>query len=704
EVYNTNSNFAGSLTFLEVPDNATNNLFYNLTNQHSAIRDINQVSNTFSPYSTFFAASQDYEKLERARKLSESEYTIHTQLGYISLNQALNNDEVLAVAFQYTRGSKTYQVGELSSTGPNAPEALIVKLLKGTNFTPLLPTWDLMMKNVYALGAYQMSRDGFVLDIVYENTKESGALTNYLGEGILDGIPLIKVLNLDRLNQQLDNQSDGVFDFIEGITAKASNGRIIFPVREPFGSYLYNKINDATIAEKYVYQSLYDSTLTVAQQYPELNKFRLKGTYQSSSGAEIRLNAMNVPEGSVTVTAGSQKLTEDQDYTVDYMLGRVTIINEGILNSGVPIKISLENNSMFGIQNKTLIGLHADYEINQDFLIGATMLNLTERPYTTKINTGEEPISNTIWGLDGNYQTESPWLTRAVDWLPLIETKSKSRLIATGEFAHLIPGHHSAIGNKGMSYIDDFESSRTSIDIRNMGAWRMASLPLGAGQDIIFQYPETEFSGISENLKYGAKRAKLAWYTIDPLFFRSTSITPPNVNKTISLANGNTIAQQSYHYSREVLETEVFPNKDPDLGSQITNLAVLDLAYYPQERGSNNYTVNGINEYGKLISPSTNWGGIMRKLETNDFESANIEFIEFWMMDPFNEEDGLANHLGGDMYLHLGNVSEDVLHDGYKSFENGLPTSEIVEDVDTTAWGRVPTNFSIVEAFDNDPS
>ena len=704
EVYNSNSNFAGSLTFQEVPDNATNNLFYNLTNQHSAIRDINQVSNTFSPYSAFFAASQDYEKLERARKLSESEFTIHNQLGYISLNQALNNDEVLAVAFQYTRGSKTYQVGELTSTGPNAPEALIVKLLKGTNFTPLLPNWHLMMKNVYALGAYQMSRDGFVLDIVYENTKESGALTNYLGEGILDGIPLIKVMNLDRLNQQLDNQSDGVFDFIEGITAKASNGRIIFPVREPFGSHLYNKINDAAIAEKYVYQSLYDSTLTVAQQYPELNKFRLKGTYQSSSGAEIRLNAMNVPEGSVTVTAGSQKLIENQDYTVDYMLGRVTIINEGILNSGVPIKISLENNSMFGVQNKTLVGLHADYEINQDFLLGATMLNLTERPYTTKINTGEEPISNTIWGLDGNYQTEVPWITRAVDWLPLIETKSKSRLIATAEFAHLIPGHHSAVGDKGISYIDDFESSRTSIDIKNMGAWRMASLPLGVGQDITFQYPETEFSGFYENLKYGSKRAKFAWYVIDPLFFRSTSITPPNVNKTISLANGNTIAQQSYHYSREVLETEVFPNKDPDLGSQITNLAVLDLAYYPTERGPNNYTVNGRNDDGSLKDPSENWAGIMRKLETNDFEAANIEFVEFWMMDPFDSNDGNINHSGGDMYLHLGNISEDVLRDGYKSFENGLPNSSTVEDVDTTAWGRVPTNFSIVDAFDNDPS
>ena len=277
----------------------------------------------------------------------------------------------------------------------------------------------------------------------------------------------------------MDVQSDGVFDYIEGITVKSSNGRIIFPVREPFGNYLASKFNNSNISDKYSYQILYDSTLTVAQQFPEKNKFRLKGTYQSSSGAEIRLNAMNVPEGSVTVTAGSQKLVENQDYTVDYMLGRVTIINDGILSSGVPIKISLENNSMFGIQNKTLVGLHADYEANKDFLIGATMLNLTERPYTTKINSGDEPISNTIWGLDANYQTELPWLTTAIDKLPLIETKAKSRFIATAEFAHLIPGHHSAVGKDGVSYIDDFESSKTSIDVKNMGAWKLASIPQG---------------------------------------------------------------------------------------------------------------------------------------------------------------------------------------------------------------------------------
>tara|TARA_B100001758_G_scaffold62460_1_gene52002 strand:- start:29532 stop:36716 length:7185 start_codon:yes stop_codon:yes gene_type:complete len=689
------------------PDNnLANNLFNKLTTTYTGIRNINEVNSALQ--STSLSNGTDFEKLERARKLSDSEFSFNSQLGYISLNQALNNDEVLAVAFQYTIGGETFQVGEFSSTGPTAPDALILKLLKGTNFSPSLPNWDLMMKNIYAIGAYQMSRDGFVLDVVYENTEESGVLTNYLTEPteqLINGVPLIHLLNLDELNQQMDIQKngDGVFDFIEGITAKSSNGRIIFPVREPFGNYLSDQFNNSTIADKYSYQILYDSTITVAQQFPEKNRFRLKGTYESSSGAEIRLNAMNVPEGSVTVTAGSQKLVENQDYTVDYMLGRVTIINEGILSSGVPIKIALENNSMFGIQNKTLVGIHADYEINKDFLIGATMLRLTERPYTQKINAGEEPISNTIWGLDANYQTELPWLTTAIDKLPFLETKAKSRLIATGEFAYLIPGHHKAVGKNGVSYIDDFEASRTTINMKNMGAWKLASIPIGEAQDDIFKISD-EFTAENKNLKYGARRAKLAWYTIDPLFFRSTSITPPNIDNSIILPNGNTIKQQSYHYSREVLENEVFPNKDPEMGSQITNLSVLDLVYYPDQRGPYNYTINGIGVDGKLNKPKDSWAGIMRTLQTNDFEAANIEFIEFWMMDPFNQDDGIPNHNGGDMYLHLGNISEDVLRDGYKSFENGLPNSSTVEDVDTTDWGRVPSNFSIVDAFDNDPT
>ena len=580
--------------YLVTGSGGINNSIQLSANDLEGLRDINQATNILSQFALppdLFFNGQDYEKLERARKLQESEFTLHPQLGYISLNQALNNDEVLAVAFQYTINNETYQVGELSSSGPPSPKTLFVKLLKGTSFSPKLSNWDLMMKNIYSLGAYQMSSNNFILDVVYENTEESGALTNYLPETdtslYITGKPLIRLLGVDRLNQQMDVQRDGVFDFVEGVTVRASNGRVIFPVREPFGSHLKKQFRGNPLEEKYVYQQLYDSTITIARQFPEYNKFRLKGSYEGSSGAEIRLNAMNVPEGSVTVTAGSQKLVENQDYTVDYMLGRVTIINQGILNSGLPIKVSLENNSMFGIQNKTLLGIHADYKINDNFMLGATMLNLTERPITAKINAGDEPISNTIWGMDATFESEVPWLTKAVDRLPFIETKAKSRFIATAEFAHLIPGHHKSIGKSGVSYIDDFESSKTSIDMKNIGTWQISSIPQHQSQQIS---PAFEYWNSSNIIDIGYKRAKIAWYTIDPLFFRSSSLTPPNTNMSLDLPNGingpnYSIAQKSYHYSREIAETEVFPNKDPDLGSQITNLSVLDIAYYPTERG-----------------------------------------------------------------------------------------------------------------------
>lgn len=670
------------------PDNDNNNLYATMLAEGDLLRNITQVNNVLSQSAyPDFLGSQDYEKLERSRLLNASEYSLHPQLGYISLNSMLGPDEVLAVAFQYTIGSETYQVGEFSSNGPTAPQSLFVKLLKNTNFSPSLPNWDLMMKNIYSLGAYNLSSQEFFLDVVYENTEDNGTITNYIPEGEINGIPLVKVVGLDQLNSQQDRRSDGVFDFLQGTTIITSNGRVIFPVREPFGENLRQQFTNPDIAKKYVYDVLYDSTLTVAQQFPELNKFRLKGSYQSESGSEVFLGVMSVEEGSVIVTAGGVKLTEGTDYNVNYSMGRVSIINEAIMMSGTPIRISVESNTL-GMQQRTLIGSHVDYRISDDFMLGGTILNLTERPYTEKVNSGDEPISNTIWGLDGTYRTESPFLTKMVDKLPFLETKEKSTVTAVAEFAHLIPGHQRAIGEEGTAYIDDFEASSTGIDIKNSGAWHLSSIPNNASL-----FPESQ---LSNDLATGMNRALMSWYSVDPTFYRGTSTTPDHIQ------DDNT--QLSNHNMREVLEKEVFPNKDPDFATQISNLSLLNLAYYPNQRGPYNFDVDGLSEEGELTNPSNRWAGITRKLESTDFESQNIEFIEFWMMDPFNEDS--ENQSGGTMYLNLGNVSEDVLKDGFKSFENGLPTSEVLENVDDTSsvWGRMPTTFALTNTFDVESS
>ena len=546
-----------------------------------------------------------------------------------------------------------------------------------------------MMKNIYSLNAFNISQTEFYLDVVYENTRDNGTITNYIPEEGLINKPIINLLRLDQLDAQQNQRSDGIFDFLPGINIITSNGKIIFPVLEPFGDFLRQQFENNDIANNYVYDELYDSTLTIAQQFPEFNKFRIKGSYQSESGAEIYLGVFSVEQGSVVVTAGGLRLEEGKDFTVNYSMGKVNIINEGILLSGTPIRITVESNTI-GLQTKTLLGSHVDYRISDDFLLGGTVLNLTERPYSKKVNTGDEPISNTIWGLDGTFRRESSLLTKIVDFLPLLETKEKSTFTAQGEFAHLIPGHQRAIGKEGTAYIDDFESSSTGIDIKNPGSWFLASLP---NDPLLF--PETTLDNQTPrlgNLKTGANRALMSWYNIDPTFYRNSSTTPSHI--------ANDDNQLSNHNVREVLEKEVFPNKDPEYATQVSNLALFNIQFDPNQRGPYNYDYENISTSGLLLSPEQRWGGIMRKLETTDFETQNIEFVEFWLMDPFNED--ALNQNGGTIMLHLGNVSEDVLKDGFKSFENGLPTSNVPENVDdvSSVWGRMPTTFALTNSFD----
>jgi len=679
-----------------VPNQLSNTLLFQIDS--TKIRDINTVSNYLDNSSLGFVSGIDYEKVESARKLRSNEYSFNSKLGFISLNTSLNADQVLAVAFQYTvigMDSAVFQVGEFSDQGVVPPNCLVVKMLKSTAVNTKIPMWDLMMKNVYSLGAYQVNRQDFILNVLYSGN-DNGVPTGYLTEGPpnIEGVPLIQVLGLDRLDAFLNPPADGVFDFIDnaaknGGTIQASNGRIYFTVLEPFGSYLRKQFgDDIELADKYAYDSLYTLTKYGAQQYPEKNKYLIEGFYKSSSGSEISLNALNVPQGSVRVTAGGIPLTENVDYTVDYTLGRVRIINEGILSSGTPIDISMESNTLFNIQTQRLMGAHVDYTVDQNLNIGGTILNLRERPLTEKTNYGDEPISNTMWGVDLSYQNESGFITKLVDMLPLISTKAPSRINFLGEFAQFLPGHSKAIGKSGTSYIDDFEGAKSTIDLKNYSTWFLASTP----QDPT-KFPEAFFNN---EVGYGFNRSKLAWYIIDPLFYqKSGNLKPPNISAD----------ELSNNYVRYISESEVFPNVDPPNG-QPMNLAVFNLAYYPSERGPYNYDVkptpfsHGINENGTLNEPDSRWGGIMRKIETTDFEATNVEYIEFWMMDPF--ADGTWNDgSGAKLYFHLGDISEDLLKDSRKSYENGLPTSEEVKDVDTTSWGRVPTLQSLVNSFDN---
>ncbi len=690
------------------PVDAANDLIQQLSGFGiNNLRDISNVSLLSGLSAQNFTSTKNYETVENARLLQASEYTLNSRLGYISLNTKLKPSEVLAVSFEYTVNGIPYRVGELTSASNgnvSGTQALFVKLIHSSNFSPKVYTWDLMMKNIYSLGGFNISPEKFRLDILYQDDRIGGNI-NYISDGCqaVKGVPLIKLFNLDDLNTNRDPQPDGVFDFVPGITINPQTGRIIFPVREPFGSYLANQFLNCSpalpnLADKYAYYSLYDSTKTAAQQQPEKNKFSMRGTYQSSSGSEIPLNAVNIPQGSVKVSAGGVALVENVDYTVDYTLGRVKILNESYLKSNTPLDIKLESNSLFSLQTKTMLGTRLEYTFNKDLVIGGTLLHLYERPLTQKVNIGDEPVSNTVWGVDGNYRHESRFLTKLLDKLPFYSTREVSTLTFSGEFAQLIPGHSSAIGSSGTSYVDDFEGAVTPLDMKTPGFWYMSSIPEGQTDPSMF--PESDAAAIvQDSLVSGKNRAKISWYYIDPLFQRTQSgITPSDVD-----AN-----DQSNNYVREVPQAEIFPNKSNPYGPQ--TITCMNVGFYPSERGPYNFDIDpssyskGLNGDGTLVAPESRWGGIMRKVETTDFEANNIEFIQFWMMDPF-ASDSPNDGSGGELYFNIGSLSEDILKDNHKSFENGLPaTGTNNYTVDSSQWGYYPTIQSIVNAFDNDPA
>ncbi len=682
----------------QVPQNISNSMYDNLRSL-PGIRDIQQVSTVLQGEN--MESGDEFEKIESARLLSSSEYTLNSALGYISLKSALNQDEVLAVAYEFTYGGQVYQVGEFSTDASDelkAPNTLMLKMLKSSINAPhaynsarkndKYGTWDLMMKNVYSLGASSLTNEKFEFYINYRNDS-LGTDLQYLPESVIKGKQLLRVMQLDRLDARNNPASDGHFDFIEGYTVQSGTGRVFFPVLEPFGSYLRSQIKDDKIAERYVFQELYDSTLVIAQELTEKNKFTLKGKYKGTSGSQISLGAMNVPRGSVTVTAGGATLIENVDYTVDYAMGTVTILNESILESGTAVQCKLENQSTFSLQRKSLFGAHLEYEFNKDLVVGATIMHLREKPLTTKVNTGSEPLANTVWGVNASWKTDLPWLTNALDKIPWMSVSAPSTFQVNAEFAHLIPGHTKDVGAAGTAYIDDFESTKTNIDVHYPSMWFLASTPYNPSSTKQFN---TEDAKLSNDIRYNRNRALLNWYHVDPIFGYPQANTPAHIKDDLNAL--------SDHRTRIVLQDEIYPTKGQAASNEDVRLTVLNLSFYPDQRGPYNVSASEFNSDGNLTNPQNRWGGIMRKLDNTDFEKANIEYIEFWLMDP-----ALTNPNGfdGELYINLGDISEDILRDGKKSFEHGLPVSATdAVRLDSTIWGLMPRTTSTTVAFSNE--
>ena len=666
----------------KVPSNQANTEYTAMTNQFAAARDNDQASSVLEGGG--LVGGSDYEKLESARLLSSSEYSVNTAMGYVSLKTGLQTDQVLAVAYEYTYGGVTYQVGEFASDITDTKQGLFVKSLKNTSCSPQQGNWDLMMKNVYYL-ASQVEKEKFRLDIKYQSDT-TGVYLSYIPEAQVKSQPIIRVVGADRLDNNNKARSNGYYDYVEGYTV--SNGRVFIPKVEPFGSYMRDYLVKNGVAkeqaDKYAFTELYDSTKTIARQLAEKNKYLIVGQFKGSAANVISLGAYNVPQGSVVVTAGGVTLTEGSDYSVDYNAGEVTILNQSIIDAGTAVNVSLESNTDYGQMRKTMVGLNWEYDFSKNFQISGTLQHLSEQALTNKVAMGSEPLKNTIWGVNLNWKKESQWLTNVLDKIPFLHLTQPSYITFQGEFAQLIAGEAGGTQDNA-SYLDDFEGTKETIDVMTPSSWIISSVP-----SLNFKEDYNDKSGLTS----GFHRSRLAWYCIDPLFTRrGSSLTPGHIKSDLK--------QLSNHYVREVYVKELFPLRQQSTYQGATNtLSVLNLAYYPSEPGPYNFNVNDLQPDGKLQNPQRNWGGMMRKLDTNNFEQANVEYIEFWMLDPFiySKDQADAADYGGDFYINLGEVSEDILRDGKKFYESGMPVDGS-DSFTYTQWGKIPTQSTVTYAF-----
>ena len=665
-----------------VPANQANTEYASMTGQFAAARDINQTASVLEGGGLI--GGSDFEKLESARLLNSSEYTVNQAMGYVSLKSGLQTDQVLAVAYEYTYGGVTYQVGEFASDITDTKQALFVKSLKNTSCNPQQGNWDLMMKNVYYLSS-QVEKDKFRLDVKYQSDT-TGVYVNYIPETQVKNQPIIRVLGADRLDNNNKARSNGYFDYVEGYTV--SNGRVFMPKVEPFGSYMQDYLVKKGVseeqAEKYAFTELYDSTKTIARQIAEKNKYLIVGQFKGSAANVISLDAYNVPQGSVVVTAGGVTLKEGTDYSVDYNAGEVTILNQSIIDAGTSVNVSLESNTDYGQTRKTMFGVNWEYDFSKNFQMSGTLQHLSEQALTTKVSMGSEPLKNTLWGVNLNWKKESQWLTNVLDKIPFLHLTQPSQISFTSEFAQLLAGEAGGTQDNA-SYIDDFENTKNGIDVMTPTSWFISSVP-----SLNFKEDYNDKTGLTS----GFHRSRLAWYCIDPLFTRrGSSLTPGHIKSDLK--------QLSNHYVREVYVKELFPLRQQNSYQGATNtLSVLNLAYYPSEPGPYNFNVEDLQADGTLKNPQLNWGGMMRKLDTNDFEQANIEYIEFWLLDPFlySREQPDANEYGGDFYINLGEVSEDILRDGKKFYESGMPVDGS-KSFTYTQWGKIPTQSTVTYAF-----
>jgi cell surface protein SprA len=551
------------------------------------------------------------------------------QLGTITI-KSLQQDKLYAVAYR-TKGGQQY--GELSNTRGDLAKRAILKLIYMNNMQPSFTTlWARQMKNIYPLnGVRNVDLENSRINITFGVPPDTSEVLK------ISGSPrLVKILGVDRFNSANEAQPDGEFDIRSPYFFDQAHGEIIFPSTEPFRKLIRKELT--VNAEDYVLDAIYDNTREDARRDTKASKYTIGGEIAGAGGSKISLGVIGLAPGSVKVTSNGELLVENQDYRVDQTFGEVTLISPKANSPTGNIVVEYEQNDFFTTAVKTLLGLRADYDLfhkrNLTSKLGMTFMRYSQSIQTDKVQiySGDEPTTNTMLGFDGSVTYNAKFLTKAIDALPLIDTKEPSTLKLSGEWAMSMPNPNTKASlvasdlGKGAAYIDDFESgAKRQIQLStSYSYWRPASPPID---------PSIGYNDSSRVTNKG----QFYWYN------RLPAVTPIK---------------------------EIWTHRDVAIESQ--KQTVLDLIFNPAERGMYNWNFN----YGQGNLGDSLWGGMMRSLSfyTTNLDEENIDYIEITM-----KVDSAGPN--SKMYLDLGQISEDVIPNLTLDTEDGIVGNTQPDDI-----------------------
>jgi cell surface protein SprA len=591
------------------------------------------------------------------------DYDFDWRLGILSFKSSINSQQAIAISFQYTAANgEVKQVGEIVPLSNR--QTVYLKLIRPNIITNTHKLWPLMLKNIYSLKRSNITADATKISIVYQGNPERDFLLD-----VTTSRGLLRDLGLDKLGPSNSQTPDDLLD--DAITFNGTAGTVMFPYLEPFGQRMTDLIEAGTgpvdkeeLKRRYVFTDLYTQPPQLAATKALNGLYEIKGSTKGGTSSEFNIGFALV-EGSVKVNANGSRLIEGTDYEVDYALGFIRIINPAYLKPGYSISIDYENNNLLQIQQTTFAGVRAEYEVNENLRFGSTLFRLKELPLTDKIRVGDEPVNNTVIGLDGNGRFNAPWLTRMIDRIPLLQTKEASEITFAGEFAQLRPnvartptvqemvdkGELFGDETRGVSFIDDFEGVENNVTFMNAFRWFTAASPVGIpGYDAQFDISDTFPSGIQDRIARNNLRAQLSWYVLPVL---------SNVRRGPESES----LRQSDLFQRQAVGAE-------DI------LRTMDFYYNPGERGPYNYNMNM--RQALVQEPQKMWAGVTTTVPAgaDDLIQNNVEFIEFWVQfilpdgkEPTHED--IAAY-SGRLMIDLGQISEDVVPNAQLNSEDGI--------------------------------